>query len=278
MSRAVPVAFGVNTYSYTLTHSVTECVDHLAGRGISRFELMAAPGHIWPSEMTSAARRALRSRMSDGGLELVSVNMPSLDINLAAAAPEMRCYCLDLMADLVELAGDLGAGQVLLGPGKANPLYSPPREQLVERFFAALDVLCPLARDVGTSLLVENIPICFAPDAQGLMKLLDEYGNDDLNIVYDVANGFFLGEDILASLRHVRDRLRLVHLSDTHRSTWRHDAVGLGSVPFSAVPPVLEEIGHHTAPVLEVISYDGDAAIFGSIEQLGRMGWGNPTR
>ena len=268
------VTFGVNTYSYTLTHTVWQCIDHLAARGVSRFELMAAPGHIWPSEITTMERRALRSRIAKGDLQLVSVNMPSLDITLAAAAPEMRQYSLDAMSGLVQLAGDLGAEFVLLGPGKANPLYAPPREQLVERFFNALDVLCPLARDSGTSLLVENIPICFAPDAAGLTRLLDEYGNTQLNIVYDVANGYFIGEDIFEGLRQVRDRLRLVHLSDTHRSSWRHDAIGLGSVPFSKLPGVLEEIGHQTPPVLEIISYDADAAILESISKLSQMGWG----
>jgi L-ribulose-5-phosphate 3-epimerase len=221
--------FGVNTYSYTLTHSASDCIDHLATRGISHFELMAAP--------------------------------------------EMRRYSLDLMSGMIQLAGDLGAERVLLGPGKANPLYAPPQEQLVDRFFAALDVLCPLARNAGTSLAVENIPICFAPDADSLMKLLDEYGNDEINIVYDVANGFFIGEDIIASLRRVSSRLRLVHLSDTHRSTWRHDAVGLGSVPFSELPPVLHEIGHHTPPVLEIVSHDADSAIFDSIARLTQIGW-----
>ena len=52
--------------------------------------------------------------------------------------------------------------------------------------------------------------------------------------------------------------LALVHLSDTPREVYRHSAVGQGSVPFAAVPPVLEEVGYRDLPMLEIIADDPD--------------------
>jgi sugar phosphate isomerase/epimerase len=247
---------------------------HLASHGIVHLELMAYPGHLWPSELDAAARRRLRDQISALGLRLMTLNMPSMDINFAAASAEMRRYTVELLSRLVELAGDLGASHVLIAPGKANPLFPPPYEQLVERFYDALDVLHPLSLNVGTGLLVENVPICFAPDAKGLMHLLDGYGQSGINIVYDVANAYFIGEDLGDGLRTVRDRLRLLHLSDTGRGQWRHDPVGDGAIAFESLPSILHEIGYTDVPVLEIISANADVGIFGSIQRLIERGWG----
>jgi L-ribulose-5-phosphate 3-epimerase len=122
-------------------------------------------------------------------------------------------------------------------------------------------------------LLVENMPFAFLPDAQSLVLTLDEYGNDDIGIIYDVANGYFIGEDPCQGLRTVQTRLGLVHFSDTGKSVYRHDAVGLGDVPFAAVPPVLEEIGYSELPVLEVISRDPDVDTINSAKKLAALGY-----
>ena len=172
-------------------------------------------------------------------LRAVTLNMPNIDMNVTGASVEMRRYTLDLLRQIVELAGDLGVPGVVIGLGKANPLFPAPRERLEGFFFVALDELAPLARKVGTALWVENMPFAFIPDIEGLMQLLDRYGNDEIGVVYDVANGHFIKEDLSVALRRCSKRLRLVHLSDKGQQVYRHDPVGAGNVPFAQVPPVL---------------------------------------
>ena len=79
-------------------------------------------------------------------LRLVSVNMPNVDMNIAAAAEEMRTYTLDLLVKFVRCAGELGAGGIIVGPGKPNPLFPMPRDRMISHFYRALDTLAPLAR------------------------------------------------------------------------------------------------------------------------------------
>ena len=71
----------------------------------------------------------------------------------------------------------------------------------------------------------------------------------------------------------VRDRLKLVHLSDTPREVYRHSAVGEGVVPFAEVLPVLEEVGYRDPPMLEIIADDPDRALRASVERLFELGW-----
>jgi L-ribulose-5-phosphate 3-epimerase len=265
--------FGCNTYAYTQSMSADACVPHLAELGFRSFELMMYPGHLWPADTAPKARASLRQRIEGLGAEIVTLNMPNVDMNIAGASPQMRRYTLDLLGDIIRLAGELGAPGVVIGPGKANPLFSLPREVLTGHFFAALDELAPIAEKAGTALWVENMPFAFLPLIDDLMAALDRYGNPAIGIVWDAANSHFVREDLGNSLRRCRARLKLVHLSDTGQDVYRHDAVGTGTVPFAEVPPVLAELGHGLAPMLEIITPNADRDILASAERLAGMGY-----
>jgi L-ribulose-5-phosphate 3-epimerase len=265
--------FGVNSYSYMRSLSAEACLGKLADQGFVEFELMVHPGHLWPAELSAEQRSALRRMMQQRGLTLTALNMPNIDINVAGAAAEMRSYSLNLLSDTVRLAGDLGARGVVIGPGKANPLFPADAVELVGYFFSALDRLAPVAEKSGTALWVENMPFAYLPAIGGLMDTLTQYGNDAVRIVYDVANAYFIGEDFTDGLHYCRERLALVHLSDTGREVYRHDPVGLGSVPFADLPRALAAVGYKARPMLEIISRDPERDIVASAGKLAELGF-----
>lgn len=267
-------AYAVNTYSYTLTHTAGACLAALAARGHDTFELMMYPGHIWPADMNQAARRAFRTFLADHGLSVITLNMPNIDINVAAATVEMRDYSLAILQSVIDLAGDLEVPGVVIGPGKANPLLPAPRERLIGYFHQALDVLAPLAVQRGTALWVENMSFAFLPRADEMMQAIEAYGDPAIGVVYDLANAAFVHEDLGEGLRRVQQRLKLVHLSDTPLDVYRHAPVGDGVVDFASVVPVLAEIGYAGPPMLEIISDRPDDDIPASIARLDAMGWG----
>ena len=265
--------FGCNTYSFTRSYSAETCLARLADQGFREFELMVHPGHLWAAELSTEERSAIRRLLAQRGLQLTALNMPNIDINVAAAAPEMRAYSLNLLSETVRLAGELGARGVVIGPGKANPLFPADASELIAHFFAALDRLCPVAEKSGTALWVENMPFAFLPAISPLMDALTRYGNDAVRVVYDVANAYFLREDFADGLQKCRTRLALVHLSDTSRQIYRHDPVGLGTVPFAGVPGALAAVGCSAPPMLEIISRDPDRDIVGSAGKLALLGF-----
>jgi len=265
--------FGCNTYSFMRSHSAETCLARLTDQGFREFELMVHPGHLWAAELSTEQRSAIRRLLAQRGLQLTALNMPNIDINVAAAAPEMRAYSLNLLSETVRLAGELGARGVVIGPGKANPLFPADASELIGHFLAALDQLCPVAEKSGTALWVENMPFAFLPAIGPLMDALTRYGNDAVRVVYDVANAYFIGEDFADGLQKCRTRLALVHLSDTGRQIYRHDPVGLGTVPFAGVPGALAAVGYSAPPVLEIISRDPDRDIVGSASKLALLGF-----
>jgi sugar phosphate isomerase/epimerase len=184
----------------------------------------------------------------------------------------MRELSLRILRQVIELGGDLGVEGVIIGPGKANPLLPMPTERLVEHFYRALDELLPLARTAGTSIFVENMPFAFLPGIAELLRTLDEYGDSEVGVVYDVANGHFVREDVPSALRACAPRLRAVHLSDTNQSVYKHAAVGLGTVDFSVLPKAFSELGFARRPILEIIAADPDDAIQRSAQHLYTLG------
>jgi L-ribulose-5-phosphate 3-epimerase len=267
--------FGCNTYAYMLSHSAEACLAQLADLGFVEFEFMVHPGHLWPAELTTEKRRALRRMFEEHEFELATLNLPNIDINIASTTPEMRAYTLDLLEETVRLAGELGARGVVMSPGKASPLLPAEPEVLRGYFFAALDRLAPVAKSCGTALWIENVTVSFLPRIDGIMEALASYGNDDIRIVYDIANAYFIGEDFAEGLKTCRERLALVHLSDTTRDVYRHDPVGAGTVPFAQVPPALAAVGYRARPTLEIISRDADRDILASADRLAALGFGN---
>jgi L-ribulose-5-phosphate 3-epimerase len=265
--------FAVNTYSYIFGGSAADTVARLADQGYGGVELMFFPGHLWPTELDAAKLRGLR-QLCEARLRLVAVNMPNVDINVAAAAEEMRTYTLNLLVQFVRCAGELGAGGIIVGPGKPNPLFPMPRERMIAYFYRALDRLAPLARQVGTKLFVENMPFAFLPDAESLMRVVDFYGDDSIRVIYDVANAHFIGEAPIEGLRRVSDRLSLVHFSDTTRQSYKHDPLGRGDVPLAGVASAMKELGYTELPMLEVISHNPDADIAESCNRLREAGFG----
>jgi sugar phosphate isomerase/epimerase len=269
--------FGCNTYSYMLSQNAETCLARLADFGFAEFEVMIHPGHLWPADLSPDKRRAIRHTLEQRGLRLTTLNMPNIDINVVSTTPGMRAYSLELLSETVRLAGDLGARGVVIGVGKANPLFPADAETLTGYFFAALDRLGPAAEASGTSLWVENMPFAFLPAIGGLMDALERYGNDSIRIVYDVANAYFIAEDFGAGLKRCQNRLALVHLSDTGRQVYRHDAVGLGTVPFADVPRALAAVGYRARPMLEIISHDPDRDILASAEKLAALEFSLPN-
>jgi sugar phosphate isomerase/epimerase len=168
----------------------------------------------------------------------------------------------------------LVADGIIIGPGKANPLFPMPRERMTAHFYRALDTLAPLAREVGTRLLIENMPFAFLPDADALMSIVDGYGDERIRVIYDVANAHFIGEAPTDGLRRVRQRLGLVHFSDTTRQVYKHDPLGCGDVPLDGLAEVMKEVGYSDVPMLEVISHSPDADIAESCRLLRRAGLG----
>lgn len=264
---------GINTYAWAWTMPAAEVVRRLADLGYRSFELLVHPPHLPLDGFDTPSRRALARALEEAGATHRVLNLPSLDHNLASPFPRARAASMQMFRDAIDLAADLGAAWLVLVPGRMSPLAPPSHDQRVAWLREGLDLLLPQAEARGVGLAVENVPMAAFPDAASLGAFVRDYGSRSLGVCYDAANAHFVGEAPADGIGHLADLLRIVHLSDTSRATWRHDPVGDGDVPFATLPAALAAAGFAEPCFLEILHADPEAAILRSHAALAAVGF-----
>jgi sugar phosphate isomerase/epimerase len=263
--------YGVNSFSYKWTHPAADCVRHLAAMGFDEFELMTMPGHLWPDDLDATARRSLLAGFDDLGIRIRSLNHTSLDQNLCSPLPEIRAYTVGLFRKLIGLAQDLRAPNVIVVPGRLNPLLPAPGARHVDWLHDSLRQLRAAAADSGVVLALENIPIGPIPRINDMIGMLRRLDSPAFRLCYDVANGHYVGEDPAEGLKAAAPWLEVVHFSDTTRKAWRHDVVGDGDIDFASVLRALAATGHRRKALIELTVANPDAGLRMSLKRLARL-------
>jgi L-ribulose-5-phosphate 3-epimerase len=271
-ANAAPLEVGVNTMSFMWRTSAREALETLAREGYSRFEVMAQRPHFDPM-MSRDEALAFGRFLRDAGLTVETINIPSLDQNLASGTPEMRDYTVRLFERMIDIAETIGASGVIVVTGRVNPLITPARQDLEGWFAQSFERLLPAAQRSGVRLLLENIPMGVHARADQLIAFADRADHPLVGICYDIANAHFIGEDTNAGLRQVRSRLGIVHLSDTGRQAWRHDPVGDGGCDFAGFGATLREIGYARTSMLELVCDRPVEQIRESHRKIAAWGW-----
>lgn len=261
----------INTYGYIWSHPLRACLEQLAPYGYRQFEGVINPPHL-DVEASATERRELRAYMQGEGLSFTSLNLPSLDTNLASPFAYTREYTVALFQKAMILAADLGAPRLVTVPGRVNPLLPCPPERSRAILQETIGALLPLARELGIKLAIENVPFAALPHCRDICRFLDDMNDPALCACYDVANAHFAGESPAAGVALLNGRVELVHCSDTTRNAWRHDPVGAGNVPFDLLMDALQAHGYDGPLLLEIIAPDILPSILSSHDALAGAG------
>jgi len=140
--------------------------------------------------------------------------------------------------------------------------------------YESLAQLIPLAKQVGTRLLLENTPYCFTPTIEELASVVSTVDDDTIKIVYDVANAAYIGEDPVAGLLANHESIALVHVSDTGLETWGHDPIGTGVIDFDGLGNAVDATCGVNNVVLEIIREENALdEVNKGIADLKNLGW-----
>ena len=246
--------FGGSTFSFMWQGNAVDAMRRMQEIGLNDFDVIMVPNHFWHGDLTSSDRTRLAKSLEADGLRVGSLNLPALDHNLASCVPEARAYAVGLFTQVLELAGDLGAGGVVAVPGRVSSLFPPPGAETEALLADSLAQLLTVAERLGQTLFVELHPQTPIPTSALMAPVMERLNHPRLKVAYDVSNAEFVQEDQVAALRLLAPWLGQVHLSDGTATRWRHDRVGTGTVRFKDILRVLDEIGFQGIRVLEIIS------------------------
>jgi L-ribulose-5-phosphate 3-epimerase len=264
----------INTFSYLWTSTAMDAMSELIRSGYSVFEVPVSSPHCWPDEMSPIMRSDAKKRLQDHAAGVRSLNAGGYDINLASPGANMRRKSIDHIKDVIDLAFDWGVVDVVVSPGTTRAMIPPPISQTLGWMYESLGMLLPIAEQAGVRLLLENTPYCFRPTISELIDIVKEVKNDNLKIVYDVANAAYVGEDPVAGLLSGHPTIGLLHISDTGLEEWGHDPIGTGVVNFEDLGHAIEATCKVENVVLEIIrEKDPLVEINKGIHELKNKGW-----
>jgi len=253
--------FGAHTFGFAFHQDAEATIDALIAHGFSTLELMATPPHYNPWSASPALQSRLRSRIERADIRLLALDFASSDINLASPAPEVIDFAVESYFALIERSAELGAEAICVGSGRRHMLLPKVNTALFPGFRAAFERIFERANRAGLKTLIENHPQGLLASAHAIRDFIAAGGYEGCGVIYDVANGFAIGENPVEGLQTLGDLTRIVHLSDAPSGQWRHDAIGSGDIDFAAILAHLDTAGFREPIVLEILADDPMAGL-----------------
>ncbi len=264
---------GVHTFGFVWDRDAATATRDLASRGFRDFQYLASAPHLDPWSDIKVQASAVRKAVSDVGGQIIAVDLPSSETNLASPNRTIADAAVQVYLSVLDVASELGAPWLTINSGRKHTLLPPPDGRLLDVYRASLERLVRAAEPRGIRILLENIPGTLLGDAWAAKTFLDKEGYGTVDVLYDVTNAAALGERPADGIRLLADRIRLVHLSDAPAGQWRHDPVGTGAIDFQEIRIALEDVGYRNGVVIEAISPDTMNDLVASRERLAGGGW-----
>ena len=262
------------TFGWLHQAPLVDALRELSAHGVRQVELTTAPPHLFTRHFGSYERKDLARLLGRLGLTVVSVNPSFVDINLISTNPEIREVSERQLAAELELAADLGAGYLVVIPGRRHALAPAPDAAARAVLNEGLGRLLPRATELGVTIALENSPYGYLGSSADLLAVVKAWDTPRLRVAYDVANAP-AQEDSASGVARLAEYLALAHVSDTWRTRWAHTSVGRGEVDFAAFAAALAANTAFTGPtVYELVDGEDPAPRLGpDLDALARAGW-----
>ncbi|MCX6045322.1 MAG: sugar phosphate isomerase/epimerase [Chloroflexi bacterium] len=209
----------------------------------------------------SAYLQTLRRQATDAGVEIAML-VTYADFTHPDAAErtrqveEIRAYC--------DVAAELGASFMRVTAGQAHP--GVERADGIEWAVAGLTACLDKAAATGVTLCYENHTKGYAwtyndfsQPADRFLEIVARTRGTSLRLLYDTANTLAAGDDPLAVLAQVKDRVAVVHVNDIQQAgRFQPVLLGAGVAPVQEIFAQLIQNGFDNWVSVEEASKTGE--------------------
>ena len=180
------------------------------------------------------------------GLVMHSLHLPfSRELDISLADPHLRGATMAYQMELMKKGAAAGIPLFVIHPS-SEPIADEDRPARMAQSKESLSVLTDLAVSLGVTLAVEDLPrTCLGNCSAEMLELLTAH--PALRSCFDTNH--LLGEDAVAYVRAVGDRIVTTHVSDYDFLNERHWLPGEGKQDFLGILAALREVGY-TGPWL----------------------------
>ncbi len=240
---------------------VDEVLARAKKAGFEGVELALSPAGDLCAATTEKEARKIVQIARDTGVQITSLATGLFwEKSLSSDDSATRAEALEIAQRLIERAGWLEAGAVLLIPGAVDVFFDPSAgvvdyQAVYQRASEAVSSLLPLAERAGVILAIENVWNKFLVDPLALRSFIDQFNSPWVGSYFDVGNSMLVGYPE-QWIRILGQRIKRVHLKDFRRAVGTADGfVDLlsGDVNWPGVMKALREVGYNGPLTAEMI-------------------------
>ncbi len=233
---------------------------------------------------TAAELRTVREQATDAGVQIAML-VTYADFTHPDAAERARQIAE--LQQFCHVAAALGASFIRVTAGQNHP--GVERAEGIEWAVHGLTACLDEAAATGVTLCYENHTKGYAwtyndfsQPADRFLEIVQRTAGTSLRLLYDTANTIGAGDDPLAVLEAVKDRVSMVHVNDIRQAgVFEPCLLGTGVAPVKEIFQILVQQGFDGWVSVEEASKTGEAGFRTAIpraEQLWVEAGGRPRR
>ncbi len=236
-------------------------LDRMASGGAQAIEVFAARGHF---DYTDRAHvKEVADWFKSSTVQFHSMHSPLFTTNDFGRATEpplniidpekrRRIDAMDEIKRALEVAEQIPFRFLVQHVGAPNESDSPRK---FEDALSSIEHLRAFARQLGVTLLIENIPNeISAPDR--LMELLRALRYPDLGVCFDAGHAYLDGT-VAAAFASLKDRICSTHLHDNKKDKDSHLWPGEGGIDWKEAVELLSSAPRSPALLMEIEGAEG---------------------
>jgi sugar phosphate isomerase/epimerase len=259
----VKLAFSTNAFKKV---SLEESLRQIADAGYQGVEIMADVPHAYPPHMSRRRTRGVAELLQELRLGISNLNAftffamgDTYHPSWIDPSPKVRAQRVEHTENALRLARELGCPFISTEPGGPLPA-GVSRNQAMEWFRLGLQMVYPLARDLGVTILVEPEPALLIESADDFLEFIGTVPHGQVALNFDVGHFFCVGQDPAEAVGQLARWIRHVHLEDIAPSReHRHLVPGRGAIDFRSVLRALRDVGYDGWITVELYPYESTA-------------------
>ena len=241
--------------------SVLEAVEKIGRLGFRGVEIMCDRPHLYPPDYGEENLTRLKTVIDDQGLKVTNLNSFTLfavgDTYLPSwiePQEERREIRIQHTLECLKVADFFGCNNISVPPG--GPVGEISRERAMTLFHRGLEMVAPLAQELGIKILVEPEPDLLMENTREFKEFIVDVKSPAIGVNFDIGHFFCAGEDPRVAFEELFEWIGHVHLEDIAPDrVHNHLILGQGAIQFTEIFQTMLRLEYQGDISLELYPY-----------------------